>query len=154
MKLVVRKVIYLFLIGISVVSCNSTVDMEKCRQEIIKADQEFSDYSIKNGVREAFYAFAHDSAVILRENSYPIVGREKIKNLFPEGNKPGYTLSWNPSYAKVAKSGDLGYTYGIYKYSTPDTIMKGTYVSIWKKGPDSKWKYVFDSGNQGLGDKN
>jgi len=45
----------------------------------------------------------------------------------------------------------LGYTYGIYQFTTPDTITKGTYVSIWKKGADEKWKYVFDSGNQGLG---
>lgn len=152
MKLAVRKVIYLLLIGFSIISCNSTIDMEKYKQEIINVDIEFSDYSIKNGVREVFYAFAHDSAVILRENSYPIVGRENIKKLFAKGNTPGYSLSWKPSFAAVAKSGDLGYTYGIYKYVTPDTIRKGTYVSIWKRGIDSKWKYVFDSGNQGLGE--
>ncbi|NOU59940.1 YybH family protein [Marinifilum caeruleilacunae] len=153
MKLAIRKVNFLLLIGILLSACESKADLEKAKQEIMNVDQEFSDYSIQNGVREAFFAFAHDSAVILRENSYPIIGREKIKNLFPEGKTAGVSLSWKPIFADVAKSGELGYTYGIYKYTTPDTIMKGTYVSIWKKGKNQAWKYVFDSGNQGLGDQ-
>jgi ketosteroid isomerase-like protein len=152
MKTTIRNINFLLLIGILLSACELSVDLEKSREEILKVDQDFSDYSVQYGVREAFYTFAHDSAVILRENSYPIVGREKIKNLFTKGKTPGVTLSWKPSFADVAKSGELGYTYGVYEYTTPDTTMKGTYVSIWKKRNDQSWKYVFDSGNQGLGD--
>jgi len=151
MKLTIGKAIYLLLIGVTITACNSKVDVEACKQAMLKTDQEFSDYSEKHGMKKAFYVFAHDSAVILRENSYPIMGREAIKKRFSQTNDSLFSLSWKPSFAEVAQSGDLGYTYGIYQFTTPDTITKGTYVSIWKKGADEKWKYVFDSGNQGLG---
>ncbi|MCT4604223.1 MAG: hypothetical protein N4A59_15145 [Marinifilum sp.] len=142
---------YFLVISIALFSCQPMVNIEQSKQEILDADQEFSNYSVTNGMNEAFYAFADDSAVILRKNSYPIVGKEQIQKLFSKRNDSLFTLSWQPSFVDVANSGDLGYTYGIYKLKTADTIMQGTYVSIWKKGADSKWKYVFDSGNQGLG---
>jgi ketosteroid isomerase-like protein len=31
-----------------------------------------------------------------------------------------------------------------------DTFFAGTYVSIWKKQPDGKWKFILDSGNEGI----
>ncbi|WP_321308767.1 DUF4440 domain-containing protein [Marinifilum fragile] len=153
MKMSVGKVLYLLLIGVSITACNPKVDVEVCKQEILQVDEEFSDFSVKHGMKKAFYVFADDSAVMLRENSYPIMGKEAIKQLFSNTNDSGFSLSWKPSFAEVAHSGDLGYTYGIYHYTTPDTITKGTYVSIWKKGLDGKWKYVLDSGNQGLGEE-
>lgn len=151
MKLAVRKVIYLFLIGSCIIACNPRTDLKASKQAILQTDEEFSAYSVKYGMKKAFYVFAHDSAVILRENSYPIMGKEAIKKRFSSANDSVFSLSWKPSFADVAQSGDLGYTYGIYHYTSKDTLMKGTYVSIWKKGADGKWKYVFDSGNQGLG---
>jgi ketosteroid isomerase-like protein len=30
---------------------------------------------------------------------------------------------------------------------------KGTYVTIWRKQKDGKWKFVLDTGNQGVGDE-
>ena len=33
-----------------------------------------------------------------------------------------------------------------------DSIEQGTYVSIWKKDKIGAWKFVLDSGNQGIGD--
>jgi ketosteroid isomerase-like protein len=32
-----------------------------------------------------------------------------------------------------------------------DTIIYGTYISIWKKQSDGNWKFVLDSGNEGVG---
>ena len=66
-------------------------------------------------------------------------------------NDSSYTLTWNPGGGEIATSDNLGYTYGIYKLATKDTIFRGTYVSIWKKQKDGKWKFVLDSGNPGIG---
>ena len=52
--------------------------------------------------------------------------------------------------AKLPQAGDLGFTYGIYNLEIKDTVLKGTYVSIWKKQKDGKWKFVLDSGNEGV----
>jgi ketosteroid isomerase-like protein len=61
-----------------------------------------------------------------------------------------YTLSWQPMNAEISKSGDLGFTYGVYELSIKDSVYKGTYVSIWKKQNDGSWKFVLDSGNEGI----
>jgi len=46
----------------------------------------------------------------------------------------------------------MGYTYGIYALALNqnDSLSFGTYVSIWKKQKDGTWKFVLDSGNEGL----
>ena len=33
------------------------------------------------------------------------------------------------------------------------SMQRGTYVTIWKKDADGTWKWVLDSGNEGLGEK-
>jgi ketosteroid isomerase-like protein len=52
----------------------------------------------------------------------------------------------------VSQSGDLGYTYGTYLMKDGASEVRGTYVTVWRKRPDGRWKYVLDSGNQGLGE--
>jgi ketosteroid isomerase-like protein len=54
----------------------------------------------------------------------------------------------------VANSGELGFTYGIYamRPKDKDTVIYGTYTSIWRKQKDGKWKLALDSGNQGIGE--
>jgi ketosteroid isomerase-like protein len=32
-----------------------------------------------------------------------------------------------------------------------DTVLRGTYVSVWKKQKDGKWKFMLDTGNEGIG---
>jgi len=53
--------------------------------------------------------------------------------------------------AEIARSGDLGYTYGNYEFITMDSLQKesktyGNYVTIWKRQADGSWKYVLDGG--------
>ena len=64
-------------------------------------------------------------------------------------NDSAVVLSWEPIGGDVATSGELGYTYGIYELKDSVNVQKGSYVTIWKK-VNGKWKFVLDSGNQGL----
>ena len=61
-------------------------------------------------------------------------------------------LSWEPVYEKISESGELGYTYGIHSNLEKATgkISKGTYITIWKRQSDGSWKFVLDTGTQGL----
>ena len=34
---------------------------------------------------------------------------------------------------------------------TGDSARRGTYVTIWKKQANGRWKFVLDSGNEGVG---
>jgi ketosteroid isomerase-like protein len=68
-------------------------------------------------------------------------------------NDSSVQMTWEPQGGDIAASGELGYTYGIYELRDGgDNVQRGTYVTIWKKQEDGKWKFVLDSGNQGLGD--
>jgi ketosteroid isomerase-like protein len=64
-------------------------------------------------------------------------------------------MTWTPKSGQVSESTDLGYTYGVYeiKLKTSDTLINGTYVSIWQKQKDGTWKFVLDTGNQDAGKK-
>jgi ketosteroid isomerase-like protein len=84
-----------------------------------------------------------------------VVGRKKIEEIYSKPDT-SFSLSWEPLNADISSSGDMGFTYGIYTIhmDSPegDKVTKeGTYVTIWKKNKAGEWKFVLDTGNQGLG---
>lgn len=121
--------------------------------ELIQVENAFSKMSVEEGMKSAFLHFSHDSAVLLRSNSMPVVGRDAIDLSFAGMDDSSFRLSWEPLDACIAESGELGYTYGVYRMtfrgdSIPDT--RGTYVTIWKKNAAGEWRFVMDTGQQGL----
>jgi len=128
------------------------VKVEVWKKEIKAADKAFSDLSKKEGMKIAFIEYMENDGVLLRPNHPPIVGADAI-DFLSQSADTAYTLTWSPSAADVSQSGDLGYSYGTYTLQMRDTALYGTYVSIWKKQDDGKWKFVLDSGNPGLNTK-
>ncbi len=121
-------------------------------ESLLKADNDFSLLSAEKGLRKAYLENIDSNGVLLRPNQMPIAGADAVD--FIIGLKDtGYSMLWKPLNAVVAASGDMGYTYGVYKIksSVIDTTLYGTYVSIWKKQADGKWKFVLQSNNEGLG---
>lgn len=117
--------------------------------QIMEADIAFADMSRQLGMKKAFLEYMDADGVLLRPNHKPLVGADAI-DFLSLVNDTAYTLTWKPEKAEIAKSGDLGFTYGIYELQTKDTLLKGTYVSIWKKQNNGGWKFVLDSGNPGI----
>ncbi len=131
-------------------SCRVSIKTEENRKLLMETDVAFSNYCMEKGMNEAFYKYAAEKAVMLKDNSYPLIGKENIKKQF-SGDDSQITFTWSPLEADVSKSGELGYTYGTYSFQTVDSMHRGTYVSVWKKDENGNWKYVLDSGNKGLG---
>lgn len=123
------------------------------KNEVLNADIEFSRLSEAKGMKAAFIEYIDSNGVLLRPNEMPIIGANAIDYLIQQ-NDTGYSLTWQPNGGDISLSGDLGYTYGIYamRMSTKDTVIYGTYTSIWKKQQDGKWKFVLDTGNEGVGE--
>lgn len=119
--------------------------------KMMDTDKAFSQMSREKGMKKAFIEYMDGEGVLLRPNQYPLIGASAI-DFLSQVNDTAFTLEWEPQKAYIAKSGELGYTFGIYalKPSAADTILYGTYVSIWKKQPDGSWKFVLDSGNEGV----
>jgi len=118
------------------------------KEEIIKVDLAFSKMSKEKGMKKAFLEYIDDEGILLRPGHLPIVGADAI-DFLSQVNDSSFTLTWAPLEADAAVSGDLGFTYGIYSLALHDTTLSGTYVSIWRKQSNGKWKFVLDTGNEG-----
>lgn len=124
----------------------------QAKLDLMDADRSFSKLSEEKGMKYAFLEYIDSNGVLLRPNQPPIIGADAVDFLIQQ-NDTTYTLKWEPKDGFLAQSGELGYTYGIYALlpTSKDTIIYGTYVSIWKKEASGKWKFVLDSGNEGIG---
>jgi ketosteroid isomerase-like protein len=147
----------LLLLALSFFSCRLPENKnEKTSPEdklkMMDADRGFSKMSKEEGMKKAFINYIDDDGVLLRPNQYPLMGAEAIDYL-TRINDTSFTMEWEPQKGYVANSGELGYTYGVFTLtpSTQDTVLYGTYVSIWKKQVDGSWKFVLDTGNEGIG---
>ncbi len=147
---------FLLIISVAIFSCRQKDAKTKHvpdKSEVLNADIEFSRYSEAKGMKAAFIEYIDSNGVLLRPNEMPIIGANAIDYLIQQSDT-GYSLTWQPNGGDISISGDLGYTFGIYamRPSSKDTVIYGTYTSIWKKQQDGKWKFVLDSGNEGVGE--
>lgn len=140
--------ITIFLTGLSCRKTNKTPASEI----LMRTDREFSSMSASQGMHKAFLHFIADSGVLLRDQSFPLKGRNNLYGLFEKSSDTSFILTWEPLYGKISASGDLGYTYGIFikKLKTTGEESRGSYVTIWEKQSGGSWRFVLDSGTQGL----
>jgi ketosteroid isomerase-like protein len=80
----------------------------------------------------------------------PIVGKQSLIKSYEGKNDSGIVLTWKPEKAFMAKNGELGYTYGFWTLVAKTDTTYGSYLTIWKKDANGNWKYIADTGNQGL----
>lgn len=105
-----------------------------------------SDLAAKEGFNKALLQYAADDFIKFNPGQFPAVGKNEFAKLVE--NKPDVkTISWQPAKAEVARSGELGYTWGNWKYVSPDTVLYGNYFTVWKKQKDGLWKMALDGGN-------
>ena len=149
----ILKAIFVWSVLLIMISCSGNQEKagdSSTLEDLFEVDRAFSKLSEETSIGEAFLFFAAEDAVILRENRMPIVGRTDISYLF-EDVDGSVKLTWEPLDGDIANSGDIGYTYGTWELKNDTIVSRGTYVSIWKKQSDSEWRYVLDTGNEGLG---
>lgn len=140
--------IFIFLL---ILSCSSRKG-NTSQGVLLETDRSFSEMSVNRGMFEAFLYYVADDGVILRNNSYPSKGKQNLIEYFSGKTDTTFILKWEPLFEKISGNGDLGYTYGIHTNTNKLTgkETKGTYVTIWQKQKDGKWKFVLDTGTQGL----
>jgi ketosteroid isomerase-like protein len=150
-----KILIYIFLNSIILniflfAACEFKIDIEQEQGALLQTDVEFAQTSVERGAAEAFYQYLTDDALQLPNNAKPVVGRDIIRESMQK--VPEVLLTWKPQKAEVARSGDLGYTWGTYEVKSyspngEENIRYGKYLNIWKKQPDGKWKVAVDMGN-------
>lgn len=146
-----KAILLIFVVGF-LFSCTEKKPVASPKV-LMDADLAFSDYSANHGIQKAFIEFSHDSVVKLKPNSLPVVGKQSLIDSFAGKSDSGLVLTWKPSDAVIAKSGELGFTYGIWTLIAKGDTAKGTYLSVWKMNSAGEWKYIADTGNDGLSPK-
>ncbi len=155
MKISIFFISYILL----VLSCKPTpplisdksVTIDSLKQNLLETDLTFSALSKVKGRNAAFLQYMDEHVTMLRPNGMPMVGKDTMEKVFALRPDTGYTLTWKPLFADVSQSGDIGYTYGTYLVTSgKNDSSQGTYCSIWKRDSLGDWKFVLDTGNEGL----
>jgi ketosteroid isomerase-like protein len=137
----------LLLAGVAL-GCQTRV--EGVVDEVIQADVDF-DRAMADGDLERFAEMVAHDAVFFGGGITE--GRDAVARdwaPFFEPDAP-VTLRWRPVHGEVASSGDLGYTWGEFKRTVRDgegseAVFTGSYVTVWRRGDDSRWRAVLDIG--------
>jgi len=145
-----KKALSLILVILILFSCTEKKSVADPKV-LLDADIAFSDYSVKQGIQKAFIEFADDSVVLLKPKRMPIVGKLSLIKSYEGKSDSGVVLTWRPAKAIIAESGELGYTYGFWTFIAQKDTSRGTYLTVWKKDTNGQWKYIADTGNEGLG---
>src|SRR6266542_6657661 len=98
---------------------------------LLAREREFSNASAARGAQKAFDAYAAEVRVF-RNKNLPFVGKA---NATAALHSSSVVWTWEPAFADVSRSGDVGYTYGTYKLAKKDATEKveiGNYYRIWK----------------------
>src|SRR5271165_6363770 len=99
-----------------------------------------------------YMSYYADDAVEVPNGAAIISGKINIAKDMGFLDDKNNHLSWTPVGADISSSGDLGYTYGTFEFSSlskegKPVLEHGKYTSIWKKQKDGNWKVVLDMGN-------
>lgn len=149
-----NKILYFVIVStILVFGCNPNLtdnEIEQWKNEIIDTEKAFAEMVEKEGIPKAFLFFAADEVVLMRNNKL-IIGRKAMEGKFTDSeiNYEETSLVWKPDFVDVSASGDLGYTYGKFVYTTPDSLgilkdIDGVFHTIWKRQPNGNWRFVYD----------
>jgi ketosteroid isomerase-like protein len=109
-----------------------------------KLDQEFLAAANSAGLIPTFLEYLGDYPRLDRDGHFPFTDRDAIRSFLLLNP---VEMSWQPMYSEVARSGDLGYTYGSYELRDARThkAAKGYYVRVWKRNKKGVWKIALDT---------
>ncbi|UCD39244.1 MAG: nuclear transport factor 2 family protein [Fidelibacterota bacterium] len=129
----------------------SSIDVEAEQAALLQTDREFNQASLEYGAAKAFHMYLAQDAIMLSGGGDPITGRETVYELMSAGT--GNILTWTPMKSEVARSGDLGWTWGTYEVKSPGApegpaLSSGNYVNVWRKQADGSWKVIVDIGSK------
>src|SRR5262245_7662597 len=117
-------------------------------KEMVETEQAFSRSAEVKNARYAFMEFIADDGLLFRPNA---VNGKKWMNEHPVPPSDKHPLlAWQPIFAQMAAAGDLGFTTGPWEFKADINDAKpagyGHFVTLWKKQPDGKWRFVLDLG--------
>jgi ketosteroid isomerase-like protein len=121
-----------------------TESQKSALKKMIETEKAFAQNSLDKGTKNAFLEFLSKDAIVLDKgnavNGLEYWQKLDFKNL----------LTWQPTFAEIAISEELGYTLGSFKIHNQTTQDKpmayGSFFTLWKKQPDGNWNVAIEFG--------
>jgi ketosteroid isomerase-like protein len=111
---------------------------------VANAESNFARTCAERGIRESFLQFFAPDSIIFAP------GPQNGQKFYTDYKDKGRKLIWQPIFATIARSGELGLTSGPWEMQTSmrdqTPLAFGNFVSVWKKQPDQAWKVIVDVG--------
>jgi len=136
---------------LSILGC-SHVDVAAERDAILATDKPWQEAIAAKDV-ERSVSFWADDAVIMAPGQASLAGKDEIRGFVTQAFKmPGFGLRWETTSVDVAPHGDLAYALAktTTTVSGPDgkaVSLRGKAATVWRKGPDGRWRCVVDVWN-------
>ncbi len=126
-------------------ACQPQTDPEQEKARLLQTDRDCAAASVEVGFVEAYYRYLAEEATVMPPGQNPLSGREDIYATWTE-EAGDDLLEWEPQDGSVSQSGDLGWTWGNWVFTTTDEEGQsqrsyGKYVFIWKRVAGD-WKIV------------
>jgi ketosteroid isomerase-like protein len=117
---------------------------------LLNADRAMAAQSRAIGFGPALSKMVGADARKFDGGSPPAIGRESILAVLAKYSAD-LQLDWTPEEAVVAKSGELGYTWGRYVAKSHNskgdlTTNYGVYMDVWRRDDDGTWRWIADMG--------
>ena len=126
----------------------SVSSAQSARAAVEAAETSFAAQAARAGTAAAFVANSAPNGLVVEQGK--LVNAQELWTGRP--NKSGQRLTWSPVLADVAQAGDLGYTTGPWTTFQNDRPQAtGEYVTVWRKQPDGKFRFVVDMGIERVG---
>ena len=137
---------FLLILLVVLGACKEADRSKQAAEEILAADKNMNALASTIGFNKALLQYADDSVIKPNDGHLPIIGKQALEVEWKD--KPANTnISWRAIRAGASVAGDMGYSFGYWKFTTKDTMLYGNYCTVWKKQKDGAWKFVFDGGN-------
>lgn len=140
---------------VSSTPADSAAKLTAERGALMQADRDFARAFADRGV-EGWVSFFDERGIQMPGGMAAAWGRAEVETLAGQlFEGPHFSaLTWEPVYAQVAASGDLGFTVGNYRAEGTNeegetVVQEGNYVTIWHRQADGSWKVALDTGNPG-----
>jgi len=110
------------------------------KKNLIERDRQCAQLAAQKGLSHALFKFMTPRAVVLPDFGHPLHGSKALqKALIDNKEKLEDKMTWEPVFAGVSHSGEMGYTYGKKKNGN-------YYGTIWVKSEKGPWRVAFSQG--------
>lgn len=118
-------------------------------RDLLAVEMAFEAKSVAAGPAAAMRAYMDKTDGLSFVNGEPARGAEAIYAAHG-GGKPAGTLTWVPSEIFVDQAGEMGTTWGHFRFTPPAAgapVVTGKYVTVWRRNESGQWKGIVDIGS-------